>query len=106
MMIDVTTRDALTEAGYTMSLPLGCTPGTECDSCTLGAKYVIGNGGLGTNCLDQSYLMGWGSIRELLVFPYATCMEMDDCSSGTVVPCAKWSDAGAALNPLPFVPLK
>lgn len=85
----------------------GCTPGTECDTCTLGKKYIYPNKGVWGACCyaTNQYLYGPGSVRHLYAVPYAMCGEMNDCSEGTEVSCTSWKATGAGGGgPLPFLP--
>lgn len=101
---DFNTQEALRSNGYEMTLPSGCSLGSECNSCTPGKKYFISNSLKGQSCYDSTYMYGPGSCRTLYVFQYAMCGEMSDCSAGTEVTCSSWKDAGGSSNPLPFQP--
>lgn len=90
---------------YGMISSTGCTPGTECNTCTPGKKYIKSYQGQGTCCYNtETAAYGPGSVRTLYLVPYALCGEMNDCSEGAEVSCTSWKQTSNSGNPLPFLP--
>lgn len=99
----------LQQQGYERPGSVPCTPGTECDACTPGKKYLIqGTKTYGHPCTDTfKYLYGPGSCRTLYIFNYALCEMRKDCSEGTTAVCDSWSkvsSGGTGLIPWPDDP--
>ena len=65
-------------------LPMGCSWGQECDSCTLNALYASETSLVYcATCKNmEQYAYGPGSVRTLYSVAYAVCTELDDCAEG------------------------
>ncbi|MDO5765232.1 MAG: hypothetical protein Q4P84_06005, partial [Elusimicrobiales bacterium] len=85
---------------YGMISETGCTPGTECNTCEPGKKYIQTYSARAQGCKSVS---AEGDCKTLYLVPYALCGEMADCSEGTVQACSSWKDTTAS-GPSPFLP--
>ena len=96
----------LQQQGYGLPGSAPCEPGTECDACVLGKRYMIRNSKTyGQMCTDVNrYLYGPGSCRTLYAFNYALCEMKEDCSEGTTAVCDSWSKVSSGGGGTGFLP--
>ncbi|MGN0024333.1 MAG: hypothetical protein ACI351_02750 [Candidatus Avelusimicrobium sp.] len=82
----------------------GCEPGTPCNTCTLGKRYIQSPYNVPGQCCYGGSEGGAGK-HTLYLVQYAVCGMMADCSSGTVSACSNWKhteDNGSNIHP--FLP--
>ena len=94
-------------------VPMGCSWGQECASCTLNAYYASSSNGVYcATCKNMAqYAYGPGSVRTIYSVAYAVCTELEDCAEGEEkTDCWNvgngWTDSptDVPLTPVPMDP--